>query len=48
MIFEEKARPIPITGTMVQNAFKKVRANNGCEGIDKESISQFEANPCSA
>jgi RNA-directed DNA polymerase len=44
MIFEEKARPIPITGKMVQNAFKKVRANDGSAGIDKVSVSQFEAN----
>lgn len=44
MIFEEKARPLPITGKMVQNAFKKVRANNGGAGVDKMSIAQFEAN----
>lgn len=43
-MFEEKARPIPITGKMVQNAFKKVRANNGGAGIDRMSIAQFEQN----
>ena len=44
MIFEEKARPVPITGKMVQNAFKKVRANKGSAGVDEMSIAQFEAN----
>jgi len=44
MMFEEKARPIPITGKMVQEAFKKVRANKGSAGIDKQSIAQFEEN----
>jgi RNA-directed DNA polymerase len=42
MIFEEKARPLPITGNMVQNAFKKVRANQGGSGIDRISLTQFE------
>lgn len=43
-IFEEKARPIPITGIMVETAFKKVKANKGSAGIDKISITQFEKN----
>ena len=42
MMFEEKARPLPITGKMVQDAFKKVRANQGGAGIDKVSLTQFE------
>ena len=42
MMFQEKARPLPITGKMVQDAFKKVRANQGGAGIDKVSIPQFE------
>lgn len=41
-IFEEKARPIPITGKMVETAFKKVKANRGCAGVDKVSLLQFE------
>jgi group II intron reverse transcriptase/maturase len=41
-MFEEKARPIPITGKMVENAFKKVKENRGVAGIDKVSITQFE------
>lgn len=42
MMFEEKARPIPITCKMVEKAFKKVKENRGSAGIDKISISQFE------
>jgi RNA-directed DNA polymerase len=42
MIFEEKARPIPVTGKMVQEAFGKVKANHGGAGIDQQSITQFE------
>ena len=42
MMFEEKARPLPITGKMVQDAFKKVRANEGGAGIDRVSLTQFE------
>jgi len=41
-MFEEKARPLPITGKMVEGAFKKVRANQGGAGIDKVSLTQFE------
>lgn len=41
-IFEEKTRPLPITGKMVENAFKKVKANRGSAGIDKISLIQFE------
>lgn len=43
-IFEEKAKPLPITGKMVENAFKKVKENRGSAGIDKISITQFEKN----
>ncbi len=41
-MFKEKARPIPITGIMVEDAFRKVKSNKGSAGIDKISISQFE------
>ncbi len=41
-MFKEKARPIPITGIMVADAFRKVKSNRGSAGIDKISISQFE------
>ena len=43
-IFKEKARPLPITGEMVQSAFKKVKSNKGSAGIDKVSISDFKEN----
>jgi RNA-directed DNA polymerase len=42
MMFEEKARPLPITGKMVEDAFKKVKSNKGSAGVDKVSIAQFE------
>jgi RNA-directed DNA polymerase len=35
---------VPVTPTMVKDAFKKVKANRGSAGIDKESIKDFEAN----
>jgi len=41
-MFEEKARPLPITGKMVEDAFRKVRVNHGSAGIDKISLEQFE------
>lgn len=44
MIFEEKTRAIPISSKMVENAYKKVRANHGSAGIDKVSIPEFEKN----
>ncbi len=43
-IFTEKTRPIPITEGMVEQAYKKVRRNNGCAGIDKISVQTFEVN----
>lgn len=44
IMFEEKARPIPITGKMVEDAFKKVKSNKGSAGIDKVSLIEFEEN----
>lgn len=41
-MFEGKARPIPITGIMVEDAYKKVKATRGSAGIDKISLPQFE------
>jgi RNA-directed DNA polymerase len=35
---------VPVTQTMVQSAFKSVKANRGSAGIDKESIKDFEQN----
>ena len=44
MIFEEKARPIPITREMVVSAFKKVNSNGGSSGIDNISLSSYKLN----
>lgn len=43
-IFEEKAKPLPISRIMVWEAFKKVRSNKGSAGIDKVSLTEYEAN----
>ena len=44
MIFKEKTRPLPITTTMVEAAYKKVSRNGGCSGIDNLSLSEFNEN----
>ena len=44
MIFEEKARPLPITGAMVETAFKKVNSNGGGSGIDNVSLPIYQSN----
>jgi group II intron reverse transcriptase/maturase len=41
-IFEEKARPLPISKGMVWQAFKKVKSNKGSAGVDNVSIQKFE------
>lgn len=35
---------VPVTPSMVRDAFKKVKANRGSAGIDKQSIKDFEVN----
>ena len=42
-IFEEKAKPLPISREMVWIAYKKVQINKGSAGIDGQSIALFEA-----
>ena len=42
-IFEEKAKPLPISRNKVWEAFKKVRSNKGSSGIDNVSITKYEA-----
>ena len=42
-IFEEKAKPLPISRIMVWEAFKKVKSNKGSAGIDKVSLTMYEA-----
>ena len=41
-IFEEKAKPLPISREMVWEAYKKVRSNKGSSGVDGQSIALFE------
>jgi group II intron reverse transcriptase/maturase len=43
-IFEEKAKPLPITEQMVVSAFKKVNSNGGGAGIDNISLSVYKSN----
>jgi group II intron reverse transcriptase/maturase len=40
-IFEEKARPLPVTEQMVVEAYKKVRSKGGSAGIDNVSLSDY-------
>jgi group II intron reverse transcriptase/maturase len=42
-IFEEKAKPIPISREVVLKAYKKVRKNKGGSGIDNVSIEKYES-----
>jgi group II intron reverse transcriptase/maturase len=43
-IFEEKAKPLPITERMVVEAFKKVNNNGGGAGIDNVSLTAYKLN----
>jgi group II intron reverse transcriptase/maturase len=40
-IFEEKARPLPVTEQMVVSAYEKVRSKGGGAGIDNVSLSDY-------
>ena len=42
MMFEEKTRPLPISGEMVERAYRKVRSNGGGAGIDGVSLQDYE------
>jgi len=44
MIFVEEQKTQPITRLQVQNAFKRVRANDGSAGVDKITISDVNKN----
>jgi RNA-directed DNA polymerase len=39
-----KAKPFSISKQVVFEAYKRVKANKGAAGVDKESISEFEIN----
>jgi RNA-directed DNA polymerase len=42
-MFETTSRPVPITKEMVKKAYRKVKANHGSAGVDKESLESFQA-----
>ena len=44
MIFVEGQKTHPITRAQVQDAFKRVRANDGSAGVDKTTIAEVDAN----
>jgi hypothetical protein len=41
-MFETKSTTVPITKQMVKAAYRKVKANKGSAGVDKESLEEFE------
>lgn len=41
-MFETKSRTVPITKEMVKAAYRKVKANQGSAGVDKESLEEFQ------
>jgi RNA-directed DNA polymerase len=43
-LFETKSKPIPITKTMVREAYRKVRSNKGSAGVDEISLKEFDEN----
>ena len=42
-MFETKSTTVPITKEMVREAYRKVKANKGRAGVDKESLEVFQA-----
>ena len=42
-LFETELKSIPITKEMVREAYRKVRANKGSAGVDKESLEEYQA-----
>jgi RNA-directed DNA polymerase len=42
-MFETRTSTVPITKEMVKAAYRKVKANAGAAGIDKESLEDFQA-----
>jgi RNA-directed DNA polymerase len=43
-MFETESKTVPITKQMIKGAYRKVKANKGSAGVDKESLEEFEAN----
>jgi len=42
LLFETESKTVPITRNMVQEAYQKVKSNQGSAGVDKESLSMYE------
>src|SRR5258706_7819643 len=42
-MFETKSKTVPITKQMVKEAYRKVKANQGSAGVDKESLEEYQA-----
>ena len=40
-MFETTSKGVPITKEMVKAAYRKVKANNGAAGVDRESLEAF-------
>jgi RNA-directed DNA polymerase len=43
-MFETKSTTVPITKEMVKEGYRKVKANQGSAGVDKESLESFQSN----
>lgn len=41
-MFETRTSTVPITKEMVKEAYRKVKANHGAAGVDKESLEEFQ------
>lgn len=42
MIFKERTKSIPITRSMVWEAYKLVKKNKGSAGVDSQTLQEFE------
>ena len=41
-MFETRTSTVPITKEMVKAAYRKVKANHGAAGVDKESLAMYQ------
>jgi len=41
-MFETRTSTVPITKEMVKAAYRKVKANHGAAGVDKESLAVYQ------
>jgi len=42
-MFETTSKTVPVTKEMVRAAYRKVKANQGAAGVDKQSLEEFQA-----